>query len=368
MKKIEMIPSIALALIMGAGSVLAAPSAESGKIDGMAAVGDKPIHSYYGYSDTPPNPKVAKALEAHKKMMAQAPKAVLAALDETTDALRALEKHDTKTAQKLLDRASAAFSKAIEENPALKRVPVADDIAVEEIAATPGQIEQAIDMAKEALAHHRLSEARGLLMPLRDEVVVATQYLPMDLYPSATKLAAKLLRSGHEKEALQTLTSALGTLETEEVIVPMPLVRAEALVEEASKLDRSKKQEAKKLLGAASDELKKAVLLGYSDKQDKAYTSLEKQIEAIESAIDGKNEVEKLYDKVKTSFESLFRDTQAPKDSVAAKEADAIAHPSSVKAEAAARARVEEAQAKELFEAKEKISVFKKASLKDEKE
>jgi len=365
MKTTKMISAATLALILGTAA-FAAPSAK--KIDGMATVGDAPVHSYYGFSDTAVKTGVAHALNAHNAMMKQAPKEVLTGLDETLAAVRALEHKDVKAAHQLLAKASAAFDAALKANPSLKRVPVADDIAVTEIAATPEEIARAVDMAKKALDAHRLEEARGLLAPLRDEMVIATQYLPMDLYPSATRLAASMLGKGHVKEALQTLNTAMGTLETDEVVIPMPLVRAQAFVDEASKLDKTKRKEAEKLLDAASTELKKAVLLGYTDRHADDYKALSGQIEKLRKATEDKNEVEKLYDKVKSSFESLFHKTRedAYHDSVVKEEATALKNPAAVKDSAAARAKVEEEQAKALFEAKEKRSIFHEEATSDE--
>ncbi len=367
MKKRSTISSIAIALILGASAVQGA--SDTHKFDNYRSVGDMPVHHYYGFSDTSVKQSVDKALDTHRKLMKAAPKQVLSGFDETLEAIRALEKNDIKAAKKLLVSASESFKKALEANPGLKRVPIADDITVTEIASTPSQIEKAIDLAKEALDAHRISEARGLLMPLRDEMVIATQYLPMDLYPTATRLAANMLENGHKKEALQTLNTALGTLGVDEVVIPMPLVRAQAYVAEASKLDKSKKKEAMRLLDAASSELQKALLLGYTDKHSGAYKDLSKQIEAIRDEIGGKNEVEKLYEHLKASFEALFHKTEKDglKDAVSKEEARALKNPAGVKDAAAARAEVEEAQDKRMFEAKEKMRAFDSESTHDEK-
>ncbi len=368
MKKRSTISSMAIALILGASAVQGA-SVTPHKIDHRQVVGDMPVHDYYGFSDTPVKQSVAKALNQHSKMMKAAPKEVLTGFDKTIEAIKALQKNDIKGAKKLLAAATVSFDKALKANPKLDRVPIADDITVTEIASTPEQIKKAIDLAKEALDAHRIDEARGLLLPLRDEMVIATQYIPMDLYPSATRLASNMLGNGHKKEALQTLNTALGTLGVDEVVIPMPLVRAQAYVAEASKLDKSKKKEAMRLLDAASSELQKALLLGYTDKHAGAYKDLNKQIDAIRDEIGGKNEVEKLYEHIKGSFKALFHKTEKDglKDAVSKEEARALKNPAGVKDAAAARAEVEEAHDKQMFEAKEKIQAFDSESTHDEK-
>jgi hypothetical protein len=89
------------------------------------------------------------------------------------------------------------------------------------------------------------------------------------------------------------------------------------------------------------------------------------QIQGIEKEMGGKNMVEELYEKLKASFTKLVG--QSYKDSVARKEAQALKNPDSVKGEAAAKAKVEEARAKELFEAKMEAEAFKKEAEADAK-
>ncbi len=311
MKKRGMIVSAAAAVILGATAAQAGSAVK--KFDGYPVEKSTAVHDYYGFSDTPIKQSIDKTLKTHRKKMASAPKAVLSALDDTMHAARALRKHDTASAEKLLASATASFDQAINDNPALHLVPIADEISIDEIANTPDQIDAAVDTAESALEKHDLAAARTLIDPLRDEMIIATQYLPMDLYPEATKLAEKMLKKGHTQEAIKALQSAFGTLESDVEIIPMPLVRAQAYVDAASALDKSEKAQAKKLLGAAKTELKKAVALGYASKEGKAYETLEDQIDAIGDEIKGKNEVEKLYDKAKASFDSLLKSIEKSK-------------------------------------------------------
>ncbi len=298
MKKRNIVSLVAAAVLMGTAAQGASTATQSLKATAVKAV------------DVQHQQSIRKALTHHRQKMNAAPKEVLEGLNDTFKAIRALEQNDAKAAQEKLAEATSAFDQALKADPKIDRVPVADDIAITEIASTSEQIDTAVKAAKTALDARRLAEARTLLAPLRDEMVIATQYLPMDLYPSATKLAQKMLKKGHVKAALEALNTALGTLETEEVIIPLPLVRAQSDAEAASKLDKNQKAEAQKLLDAAQQELKKAVALGYSDRHAKAYKSLSDQIEAIRKEIKGKNEVEKLYDKLKTSFETLFHTSE----------------------------------------------------------
>ena len=109
-----------------------------------------------------------------------------------------------------------------------------------------------------------------------------------------------------DKEAFSTLVTALHEVVVQFVVIPLPLITAQSLVIEASKLDKKEKTEALKLLDAAQDELEKAVLLGYTKKHAPEYATLKKEIKNIQKEIKGKNIVEKLYEKIKKDFASLL--------------------------------------------------------------
>ena len=145
-----------------------------------------------------------------------------------------------------------------------------------------------------------------MLLPLEDEMVIATQSIPIDLYLASTKEALKLLEANKKDEALATLVTGMSLMELNTVVMPIPLMLSEDLIIEASLLDKSKKEEAQKLLNMAKDELKKAVLFGYTKKHEPEYQLLSEGISEIQKEIKGKNVVEKLYDKLKNSFHSLL--------------------------------------------------------------
>ena len=96
-------------------------------------------------------------------------------------------------------------------------------------------------------------------------------------------------------------------------VIPTPLLAAQDFVIEASKLDKTKKEDATKLLEAAKYSLERAELLGYTKLFPNEYANLTKSINAIEKEIKGKNEIEKLYDKLKNDFKSLLTKTRDSK-------------------------------------------------------
>jgi cellobiose phosphorylase len=112
---------------------------------------------------------------------------------------------------------------------------------------------------------------------------------------------------GKKQDALATLATTLSTVMIEKSIIPLAIVRTESLLKTASELDKSKdKAKAHELLNAAQEQLEIATLLGYADKESKAYEAIKDQIKAVKKEIDGKNAVEKMYDKVKASVKQLI--------------------------------------------------------------
>jgi hypothetical protein len=121
--------------------------------------------------------------------------------------------------------------------------------------------------------------------------------------------------------------------------------------------------------------LQKAELLGYTTKHSAEYKALSNSIKEIEKEIKGKNMVEKLYDNLKKDFTSLIKKTKDDKvklsnsglhDSVSSKESKVLSNPSAFKGESSAKAKLQEINSKEAFEAKEASKVFENEAKKDE--
>ena len=254
---------------------------------------------------------VKKEATQHRQVISKAPQEVSQALKQTIEALKALQKRDTKTAKEALNKATKLFDTALKNDPKLALVPVADAIEVHDFTGDSKLIKKTIKIAQDLLDDYDTQAARAILMPLEDDMIITTQYLPMGTYPLATKEALKELNKGKTKEAFTTLITALNTIVIKTTIVPLPLITAQSLVVEASNIDKKEKEKATKLLDLAQDELEKAVLLGYTKKHTPEYKMLQKEIENIKKEIKGKNIVAKLYEKIKKDFTSLLSKHEA---------------------------------------------------------
>jgi hypothetical protein len=249
---------------------------------------------------------ISNEVKVQKKSFKEASKEIKSGLHQTFIATRALENKKIDKAKKALSESVSLFEKALKAEPTLGLIPIAQEITIHSFEGSAKEVGFYIDKTVALLKKHDTQQAKAMLMPLEDEMVIATQRFPIDGYLASTKDALKLLDANKTDEALSTLVTGLSLMEIDVVVMPIPLMVAEDLIIEASLLDKSKKDEAEKLLTMAQDELEKGVLLGYTQKHSPEYKLLSDGIVEIQKEIKGKNMVEKLYDKLKENFHSLM--------------------------------------------------------------
>ena len=248
---------------------------------------------------------VNDVVQRHKKGLKKAPREFMSGLDDTIRALQSIKMGDTKKAQQLLKDADKQFTTAFKKDPKLGLIPVLDNAQIISFNGSPALIKHIKDSAVELLQDNDTQVAIDMLVPLQDEIIIKTQYVPAYLYPKAVKEAAKELKNGKKDAAFSTIVTALDAAQLDTLIIPIPLITAQDMVLEASKLEKSHKKEALALLNNAQKELQKAVLLGYAHEYQQAYKTLDKKIEAIKTEIKGKNIVVKLYDDLLNDFHHL---------------------------------------------------------------
>ncbi len=168
-------------------------------------------------------------------------------------------------------------------------LPIDSSISAYEFTADISTIKSGIKTVEELLEDGKIQEARTLLNTFQSEIDIVTVNLPLASYPKALKLAASYLHDGKMEEAKDVLEMALTTLVQTKVIIPIPLVTAEALIADAQKIAKKDKKQALKHLDMAKTELKKAELLGYTSESDVTYKALEHAIE-VEKEIKGKKQ------------------------------------------------------------------------------
>ena len=248
---------------------------------------------------------VNSAVQAHKDSLKKAPKDFMSALNDTIMALHAIKTNKSAEAQKLLQKAENEFTAAFKKEPKLGLIPVLDNAEIVTFNGTPALIRHIKDSAIELLQKNETQAAIDILLPLQDEIIIKTQYVPAYLYPKAVKEAQQELKSGKKDAAFSTIITALDASQLDTVIIPIPFITAQDMVLEASKVVKSDKKEALQLLTMAQNEIQKAILLGYAADNVHAYKALDTKIEALKTEIKGKNVVVKLYDDLLKSFKDL---------------------------------------------------------------
>ncbi len=220
-----------------------------------------------------------------------------------------LDKNDTQSAIKDLEDAIGKLEVVLAAEKSPKLLPIDGSITAVEYVGTPKDIRKKIKAVKALLDDDKVQEARKLLNTLQSEIDIVTVNLPVATYPDALKLAAKYLHDNNVQQAKEVLVTALHTMVEDVVVVPIPVVKAEALIVAASKIAKSDKAQALKHLEAAKLELEKAKVLGYTSKSDVTYKALKKAIEKTEKEVKGKNRAEKLFEdlikKIKSFKEKL---------------------------------------------------------------
>ncbi len=138
-----------------------------------------------------------------------------------------------------------------------------------------------------------LQAARHLLKDLASEIEISTPMLPVATYPVALTKAAKLLNEDKPQEALILLNTALSTVFIETKYIPLPILRAERMLEEVETLldagDRD--TDINTLLDNADYQIRFAEALGYG-KRDKEFGELYNAIKDIRKEIKHENDGE----------------------------------------------------------------------------
>lgn len=189
-------------------------------------------------------------------------------------------------------------------NYKIKKFPI--DVSVIEIRGEFDirTAEKLAQEAKKAVNENDFVKGREILNTLRDEFVIQTTYLPLNLYKNSIELADKFLSDGKIKSAIAQLQVAIGTLEVETTIIPRPLAIASILIEDASKIYKKDPNTALKLLQEAKNNIKLAKILGYIKTYGEVRPLL-KEIDNVRNAIQKKQNKEGLFDKLKNEMENL---------------------------------------------------------------
>jgi hypothetical protein len=255
------------------------------------------------------------------------------ALEETNNALAALDQGKTKDALDALSRATGKLEMVVARDPELALAPVDVRIVTHDLYATPDRIRKARDEAEQLLDDGRVQDARAVLSDLASEIVISVTSLPLATYPDAIKAASPLIDAGKIDEAKATLNSALDTLVVTDHVIALPVLRAHEMLDEAEDLVNGRTKEAAtqetakaaktskaasgdetqvsenvqkridELIEGARKQLEMADLLGYGEESEHA--EFRKQIAELEKRIHGDQETGGLFAHLRKSLDDF---------------------------------------------------------------
>jgi hypothetical protein len=230
----------------------------------------------------------------------------IAAIQETSNAIKAIADNKTDQALAAIERAAGKINILTARNPAEALIPVSVEVdAIDSAPTDISEIKKRAAAAEVAMVNRDYPTARVFLDGLTSEIRVRTSHLPLATYPDALRDAARLLDEKKTKEAAETLLTALNTLVIVDEVTPLPVAVAQTAINDAQELRDKDKAKAQQLLATAKQELERAKELGYAGK-DPEYASLNKSISDLEKELNGSSDTgpafSRLVDKVTAFF------------------------------------------------------------------
>jgi hypothetical protein len=245
--------------------------------------------------------------QAEQQAEASLDQEAIAAITETTNAVKAITEKRIPEAVSAIERATGKIDVLLARNPKTALIPVA--IAVHLIDLAPLEIEAIkarAKLAERATDERDLPTARVLLDSLTSEIRVRTTNLPLVTYPLALKTAARLLAEKKTDDASAVLLVALNTLAVIDQVTPLPLLLTRVAIDEAQALREKDKNAAQTHLATARHELERAKELGYAAK-DPEYAALNKSIADLEKQVKGNGDTQPAFERLKERVASFFK-------------------------------------------------------------
>jgi hypothetical protein len=212
------------------------------------------------------------------------------AVNATQAALKALNGNDSQQTKAALEVATGNLHLLRANNTDLDLIPVDAQARAFHLNMDMQQLKKLQAKVNKLIDEHSYQAARPLIDSMSDEIRVHAVYMPLKTYSPAIDAIVLMMSRGEITQAKKSLYAALNQLVFEEEIIPLPILRAEALIEEASEIEHNSvlsKQEAKhavrNLVGQASDQINISEEMGYGVKSD--YSDLKVSIGSLKKEI-----------------------------------------------------------------------------------
>jgi len=237
----------------------------------------------------------------------------LSVIGETHSLLQEINKSKKDVAIKKGKELIGSLEVLLDKDPDLALIPVDVDYQKNELITDIETVRKTAKLAKEAMDKGYYQLAGELLDGIKSEMIINTYLIPTATYPEAIKLAVIDLEAGKTEEAKSVLQSVLSTVVIEKTVLPLPLLNAEQMIIEASKIDAKDHENADKvinLLKNAEYQLSLAEEMGYG-KKDKDFKSLSESIKVLKKSVKKKEDSTGKFDTLKKDIrkfqERLFK-------------------------------------------------------------
>jgi hypothetical protein len=253
-------------------------------------------------------PSVEKQRRQAEQQAAQSlDKDAAAAVAETQNALKALAANNPNEAMAAIERATGKINVLLARNPAAALIPLKLEVDVIDVAPSEREaIRGIVRSAEKAMGDRDYPSARALLSDLASEIRIKTYNLPLATYPAALREAARLFDQKQTREAQGVLAAALDTLAVVTRVQPLPLVVAQAAIEDAQALRDKDKAGARRLLAVARAELDRAKELGYAS-NDPEYAALGKEISDLDAQLERNEDTGSTFARLRDRVAAFFK-------------------------------------------------------------
>ena len=152
------------------------------------------------------------------------------------------------------------------------------------------------------------------MLNLASELDIYVTALPIGTYPVVMKALVPLIEQEKYEDAKKFLVEALDTLVVEKIVIPLPLLRAEQTIIKANEMANKEgdKEELKKLLAYAKEQLELAEALGYG-KKDIDYKDLYEEVKKLEDILKGNESTKDIFKNLKEKLSSIMVGFNKPK-------------------------------------------------------
>ncbi|GAB4375404.1 MAG: hypothetical protein Kow0075_01740 [Salibacteraceae bacterium] len=209
-----------------------------------------------------------------------------------------LSENNVDKAMDALEVATGKLEIALAKNPDLALVPINVSMETIDLVADIETVREVKEAVKKALKDGHFQIVRDEAAKLASEIQITTVNMPLAAFPEVLKTCAVLLDNGKVEETKVLLYTSLNALTIEEVRIPLPILRAQAMIAKAAELAEKEgnEQAVLNLLENAAYQVSLAEELGYGQKDE--------EFEALQDSID---ELKKEVKQGRQSFELFSR-------------------------------------------------------------